>query len=203
MSTTTPRTVADELALASSRLAAAGCPHPYDDAVTLMAYALDLDARDVGEKSAERLESSARQAFDSLVTRREAREPLAYITGLARFRGVTVSVDRRVLVPEAQSGPLVDVALELPHGARVHDVGTGSGAIALAIKQERPDLVVTGSDISPGAVAVARENAARTGYDVSFEVADGVPLRHYDLVVGSLPYGDLPARLVYQSPEAG
>jgi release factor glutamine methyltransferase len=98
-------------------------------------------------------------------------------------------VDRRVLIPRPDTETLVEVALELAsHGARVHDVGTGSGAVALALKQERPDLAVSGSDASAGAVDVARENAERLGLDVPFSVAGGLPSGSYDLVVANLPY---------------
>jgi release factor glutamine methyltransferase len=94
-----------------------------------------------------------------------------------------------VLIPRPDTETLVEVALELLEpGARVHDVGTGSGAVALAMKHERPDLSVSGSDSSGDAVDVARGNAARLGLDVSFSVADGLPAGSYDLVVANLPY---------------
>jgi release factor glutamine methyltransferase len=95
-----------------------------------------------------------------------------------------------VLIPRPDTETLVEVALELlGPGARVHDVGTGSGAVALALKHERPDLVVSGSDASPDAVDVARANAERLGLDVSIDVADGLPQGEpFDLVVANLPY---------------
>jgi release factor glutamine methyltransferase len=83
---------------------------------------------------------------------------------------------------------LVEAAAELPEGARVVDVGTGSGAVALAVAHERPDLGVTASDLSPEALEVARANADRLGLDVNFVVADGVPPGEYDLVVANPPY---------------
>jgi release factor glutamine methyltransferase len=84
----------------------------------------------------------------------------------------------------------VAAALDAPHGARVHEVGTGSGAVALAVKAARPDLVVTASDISRDAVDVARENGRRLDLDVRFEQADGLPAGDFDLVVANLPYTD-------------
>jgi release factor glutamine methyltransferase len=98
-------------------------------------------------------------------------------------------VDPRVLIPRPDTETLVEVALELASsGARVHDVGTGSGAVALAVKHERPDLVVSASDASADAVDVARANAERLGLDVRLSVAVGLPPGEYDLVVANLPY---------------
>jgi release factor glutamine methyltransferase len=107
------------------------------------------------------------------------------------FCGIELAVDRRVLVPtDARTGTLVDVAVELPPGARVHEVGTGSGAVALAAAAKRSDLAISASDVSVEAVAVARENARRLGLDVEVFEADGLPAGRYDLVVANLPYTD-------------
>jgi release factor glutamine methyltransferase len=123
------------------------------------------------------------------LNRRIAREPVAYILGRKGFRWIELSVDRRVLIPRPDTETLVEVALETaPEGGRVHDVGTGSGAVALALKAERPDLVVSASDASADAVEVARENASRLELDVGISVADGFPPGEYDLVVANLPY---------------
>ncbi len=125
-----------------------------------------------------------------LLRRRAAREPVAYILGRRGFRHIELEVDPRVLIPRPETELLVEVALELPPGARVHDVGTGSGAVALAIADERPDLVVTASDASADAVAVARANAERLGLDVPVEHAPDLPpsARDADLVIANLPY---------------
>ena len=131
------------------------------------------------------------RALVALFERRAAREPLEYILGSCRFRGLELMVDPRVLIPtEERTGTLVSPALDLPPGARVHEVGTGCGAVALAIKSARPELAVTGSDISGDAVDVARENARRLGLDVRFEEGDGLPAGDFDLVVANLPYTD-------------
>jgi release factor glutamine methyltransferase len=93
-----------------------------------------------------------------------------------------------VLIPRPETELLVEAALGLPAGARVADVGTGSGAVALALKDERPDLDVTGLDDSADALAVARSNAARLELDVRFVQADLLDDRPYDAVVANLPY---------------
>lgn len=126
-----------------------------------------------------------------LFERRAAREPLAYIVGSVRFCGLELTVDQRVLVPtEERTGALVEVALDLPREARVHEVGTGCGAVALAIKARRPDLAISASDISPAAVEVALENARRLDLTLQVSRADGLPRGDYDLVVANLPYTD-------------
>jgi release factor glutamine methyltransferase len=169
---------------AVAQLAEAGCETPRLDAELLLADALGIErselyTRDVPDKA---------PGFDERVRRRAAREPVAYITGRRAFRRIELAVDPRVLIPRPDTETLVEAALEVAHGARVHDVGTGSGAVALALKDERPDLRVTASDASPGAVDVARANAARLGLDVEVEVARGLPAADYDLVVANLPY---------------
>jgi release factor glutamine methyltransferase len=149
---------------AARRLADAGCDTPWLDAELLLREGADIE-------------------------RRLAREPVAYILGRKAFRWIELHVDRRVLIPRPDTETLVEVALGLaPEGGRVHDVGSGSGAVALALKHERPDLVVSGSDASEGAVEVARENARRLGLDVSFSAARDLPPGNYDLVVANLPY---------------
>jgi release factor glutamine methyltransferase len=138
----------------------------------------------------------------ALLERRAAREPLAYILGRCEFCGLELVVDRRVLVPtEERTGTLVDSALGVASGARVHEVGTGSGAVALALKARRRDLVVTASDISAGAVEVAAANGRRLGLDVSFSQADGLPAGEYDLVLANLPYTDTAQRTQRLEPE--
>jgi release factor glutamine methyltransferase len=119
------------------------------------------------------------------VRRRVLREPVAYILGRQAFRHIELEVDARVLIPRPDTELLVETAIEMPEGASVHDVGTGSGAIALAIKQERPDMKVSGSDISIPALHAARANAARLQLAVGFGQE---PDFAADLVVANLPY---------------
>jgi release factor glutamine methyltransferase len=126
--------------------------------------------------------------LNALLARREAREPIAYILGRRAFRYLTLTVDRRVLIPRPETELLVEAGLELAEGASVLDVGTGSGAVALALKHERPDLAVAGIDISPEAIDVARTNAATLNLDVSFMVSDLLGDAHPDAVLANLPY---------------
>jgi release factor glutamine methyltransferase len=181
-------TAREALAAAADTLAAAGCDTPRLDAELLLANALGTDRAGLILAAESTVPRDVDRRFAELVERRAAREPVAYITGRRGFRHLELAVDRRVLIPRPDTETLVEAALELPRGARVHDVGTGSGAVALALKHERPDLVVSGSDASPEAVEVARANAARLGLDVELAVARGLPSGTYDLVVANLPY---------------
>jgi release factor glutamine methyltransferase len=186
----TAATIAELVERASEKIAAAGCDEPRSDAEALVADALGIGVEDLsrdgsGEPSAELI-----AAVGASVARRADHEPLAYVLGRAPFRDLEIAVDPRVLWPRRETELLVEVATELPEGARVHEVGTGSGAIALALISERPDLRVTASDLSPEAVEAARENAERLGLELDVSVATGLPegLEGVDMVIANLPY---------------
>jgi release factor glutamine methyltransferase len=161
-------------------IAAAGCDTPRLDAEVLLAAALGVDRTTLFVDPSRQVTGPAVRAFQDAVRRRSAgREPVAYITGRRGFRHIELAVDARVLVPRPETELLVEVGVELlPRGARVVDVGTGSGAVALALKDERPDLEVVATDVSADALAVARCNAARLG------LSDGVELVEGDLLAG-------------------
>jgi release factor glutamine methyltransferase len=181
-------TVRGAIAAAAGELSAAGCDTPRLDAELLLAAALGvdrarlvLDARSpVGEEGLIR--------FRALVARRVRREPVAYILSEKGFRHLVLHVDQRVLIPRPETELLVEAGLSLPAGARVVDVGTGSGAVALALKSERPDLAVIGVDVSEDAVSLARENAAALGLDVTFVVGDLLGGHACDAVLANPPY---------------
>jgi release factor glutamine methyltransferase len=138
--------------------------------------------------------------------RREGREPLAYVLGEWGFRRLTLSVDPRVLVPRPETEVVVERCLALLAGLAepsVLDVGTGSGAIALAIADEHPGARVTGVDASPGALEVARANASTAGLAVGLREWDlhaGLPDGPWDIVVSNPPYV-LPEEIDALAPE--
>lgn len=178
------------LAEATARLAEAGADTPRLDAELLLAEALGVDRTRLAIDGEKPLDPAQAERFEAMLARREAREPVAYILGRKEFRRITLSVDSRVLIPRPETELLVEVALSLPRGARVVDVGTGSGAVALALKDERPDLSVLGSDLSAGALEVARANALRLGLEVELVQADllGGLDGPFDAVLANLPY---------------
>jgi len=185
--------VRELLAGAVERLSAAGVETPRADAELLVGHVLGLTRSQVRLEHGRRLSEDEEAAVRGLVERRAAREPLAYVLGEWGFRHVTLTVDRRVLVPRPETEIVVERCLELVRdldAPRVLDVGTGSGAIALAIACEHPGARVTAVDVSADALAVARENAARTGLAVVFEQRDlrGGLEGRYDLVVSNPPY---------------
>jgi release factor glutamine methyltransferase len=166
------------------------------DAQILLLCAL---GRDAGERAwliahdGDALGASAVADFASLCSRRAAGEPVAYLVGRKEFFGLDLQVDRRVLVPRPETETLVEWALELlpqDAAARVIDLGTGSGAIALALKCRRPRALVEAVDRSAAALEVARANAASLRLDVAFREASWLANAsgRYDLIVSNPPY---------------
>ena len=192
--------VRDALDSALVALGASGVDTPRLDAEVLLAHALGVDrARLVVEPEREIAGPAARWFQDAVRRRAVGREPVAYIVGRKGFRHIELEVDPRVLVPRPETELLVEAGLELPDGARVVDVGTGSGAVALALKHERPDLRVVGTDVSAAALDVARANAARLGLDVEWQRCDLFE-GDFDAVLSNPPYVEEGAPL---APELG
>jgi len=171
-------------------IGAGGSDTPRLDAEVLLAGVLGVDRSALLIDGAREVRGPAVRAFQDAVRRRSiAREPVAYIVGRRGFRYIELEVDARVLVPRPETELLVEVGLSLERSARVVDVGTGSGAVALALASERPDLAVVGTDVSGDALAVARANAARLGLDVSFVEADLLAgVGECDAVLSNPPY---------------
>jgi len=184
-------TVRDAIAAATDALGAAGCDTPRLDAEVLIADVLGVDRGALVTGSGADVPAASARTIGERVRRRVVREPVAYITGRKGFRHIDLAVDARVLIPRPETELLVEVALEAPRGARVHEVGTGSGAVALALMHERTDLRVSASDSSAAAVDVARSNARALGLDLPLAVARGLPdpsAWEGDLVLANLPY---------------
>lgn len=186
------RTVSAILDDAAERISAAGVEDARTDAEIIVADALGVKPDELTVESAGEVSAEVAEKIERNVQRRVEREPMAYVLGRAPFRSLEIYVDERVLWPRKETELLVEVGTQLPEGARVHEVGTGSGAIALALMSERPDLRITASDLSPEAVEAARENAERLGLDFDVSVGIGLPesveAEDVDLVIANLPY---------------
>jgi release factor glutamine methyltransferase len=182
--------VRDALDSALIALTAAGIESPRLDAEVLLAAAMGVDRAALIADPSRGIEPQAARAFQDYARRRVQREPVAYILGRRGFRRIELEVDQRVLIPRPETEHVVEAALALPHGVRVVDVGTGSGAIALALADERPDLRVVATEISADALAVARANGARLGLDVEWLEGDLLePVTGpVDAVVSNPPY---------------
>ena len=181
--------IGEALSAATDGLAAAGVGEPRLDAELLLSHVTGRPrAALIADPDATIAAAEARR-FAELVRRRLRREPLAYIVGTKGFRRIELAVDNRVLVPRPETELLVEVALERRPG-RVLDIGTGSGAIALAVAEELPEAEVVATDTSPGALAVARANAERLGLAdrVRFEAGTVPAGKRFDLVLANLPY---------------
>jgi release factor glutamine methyltransferase len=189
-------TARDALQAAVDALDAAGCETARLDAALLLAQATGWDRAHLAAEPEARLPVGASREFGEMVRRRVRREPVAYILGRKGFRRIELLVDRRVLIPRPETELLVDLALEV-QPSRVLDVGTGSGAIALAVADELEQARVTAIDTSFDAVRVAQANTERLGLTDRVDVVLRGPSslkgaepdgRSFDLLLANLPY---------------
>jgi release factor glutamine methyltransferase len=173
----------------------------------LLAHALGLKRMELYLQFDRPLTESERAPLRDLVKRRGAREPLQHVLGTAEFHGRTFACDKRALVPRPETEQLVELALEVAKdkpAATILDIGTGSGVIALTIALELPSATLHATDLSPDALALAAENAARHALTdrIVFHQADLLPPddARFDLIIANLPY--IPAEEIASlSPE--
>ncbi len=189
-------TVLEVVRWTTGRFERQGLPTARLDAELLAARAFGLSRVELYTRFDQPLAEAELGAYRALVQRRVAGEPVAYILGRKEFWSLDLEVDRRVLVPRPDTETLVELGLEILKGRegahRVADIGTGSGAIALAMKKERPGDEVVAVDVSEDALAVARGNATRLGLEVTFFQGDLLAplagLGKLDVVLSNPPY---------------
>lgn len=181
-------TVGEALAAATDAIGAAGVETPRLDAELLLGEATGLDRARLAAGPELGVDAVAARRFGAMVRRRVTREPVAYILGRKGFRHLELAVDSRVLIPRPETELLVELALELSP-ATVLDLGTGSGAIALAIADELPEASIAATDTSLDALAVAQANRDRLGFTARVRLAYGsLEPGRFDLLVANLPY---------------
>jgi release factor glutamine methyltransferase len=187
-------TLAEVLRRSTAYLESHGSPTPRLDAELLLSHGLGLSRIELYTQFERPLDDAELAACRELVRRRGLREPVAYVIGHWGFRRLDLTVDARVLVPRPETELVVDRCLTLLEGCeqpRVLDVGTGSGAIALALKDERADAIVVGCDVSEEALQVARANAESLELAVELvrsDLLERVPAGQFRLIVSNPPY---------------
>jgi release factor glutamine methyltransferase len=194
-------TLRDAIQRGAVRLSEAGIESSALDAEVLLRHTLQLEREEFYLRLHERLNPSGRDAFEKLLERRAAREPLAYITGEKEFWSLDFLVTPAVLIPRPETELLVELALdyagELARGRRIKilDIGTGSGAIAVSLAKHLPESEVWAVDMASAALAIARANAERHNVEERmrflrgdlFDALDGTGVR-FDLIVSNPPY---------------
>jgi len=198
-----PLTIAQLVAEVRPRLAATSFGAPAREASLLLGQILGLSEAQILAHGGREVPAEAAERFRSLLERRLTGEPVAYLFGEREFYGRPFHVDPRVLIPRPETEHVVEEALtiSLPERPWILDVGTGSGILPITLALEIPDARAVGTDLSPGALAVARGNARRHGVPdrarfVGTDLVLGLDLSRFDLVVSNPPYidpGDAPS----------
>lgn len=188
-----PDVVGPLLAWAVARLKAVGCATPELDARLLLQAATGLSREEIMLEPRSVVRAGPFQQFQSFLARREAFEPVSRILGEREFYGRAFRVTPDTLDPRPDTETLVDAALSLmPKGARILDLGTGTGAIAITLLAERPDCTAVAVDLSPGALRVTGENAAKHRVDGRLRLLEGNWLEPvsgvFDLIASNPPY---------------
>jgi release factor glutamine methyltransferase len=179
------------------RFESAGVDSPRLAAQVLLAHALGCDRVGLYVQFDKPLAAEELGRYRELVRRRLAAEPVAYLVGSQEFWSISLAVDERVLIPRRDSETLIEAVLaamaDRAEPLRIADIGTGSGALALALLRELPAASAVATDLSPGALAIAAENAARLGLAERIELRPGDLLEplageRFDVLVANLPY---------------
>ena len=188
-------TIANLIHAAAAELAAASIDDPRLEAEVLLAHALTTDRAHVLARLSDSIDDAANARFSSLFARRLAREPLAYIVGHREFYGIEITCAPGALIPRPETEMLVEIALDEIRGRggalRIADVGTGSGAIAVAIVSNAPNAHITAIDATSDALTIARANVDRHGLASSIDLSPGNLLDGagvFDVIVANLPY---------------
>ncbi len=192
-------TLREALRHAESRIAAQGIPDARLEAELLLMHSLGVAKPELYARLGEPLPPAESEKFGHLVERRLRHEPTAYILAQCQFYGIDLYVDPRVLIPRPETELLMDEALAFAEqrfpqgrGCRAADVGTGSGAVAIALALRLPRAIIYATDVSPGALEVARVNCGRYGVEERVCLLEGDMLKPVpkavDLIVANLPY---------------
>jgi len=194
---------------AATRLERAGVPEPTASAEVLLSELLGVGRAGLAVRDEPLTEEEASR-YEAWISRRLQREPVQRILGYAYFRNLILDLNEDTLIPRPDTESVVDLALERidsrGYPCVVLDVGTGSGAIAISIAQERPRCEVHATDISEAALEISRQNAVRNDAAVSFHNADVATGLHFldgsvDLLVSNPPYVDEPSAATRLAPE--
>lgn len=187
-------TVGGWLKDAAKKLSDSGADAPGRDAQLILVKVLGIDELNLLTNALRVLQPDEQLHANSLLSRRLSGEPIAYVIGYKEFYGLKLDVDERVLIPRPETEKIVDWVVEnyTKDIRSLLDVGTGSGAIALAIKKELPNIIVTATDISEDAIKLAKINAKEHNLEVGFKKNDLLSglKKEYDIICANLPYID-------------